>query len=597
MRVAVIGSGLAGLTTAYFLRRQGVEVWLIEKSPKLGFHSQSVDVTPQEVDEKEDVKGNATGSHSRNSEDEKDDSRWIVDVPMRGFQGGYYPLLLSLYSHLGIPFRRTNYTYSFTSSSTYFIHSGSSGFSIPSLPSSAYTSPFAFIHHLLSFLGVALCYILLVVLSFMAWHDVLPPSLTENDLTLREFTTNLTAFLARPIAIPLIGYSPWTPLGEVFESFVGTIVLPLFSAVGTMTSSDVWSVPVRVVLDYIHQTLGTDHYHFDKGYSAADVASRLSAPVKAQGKDYVRVGTEITGLEYAIGGGVRVKLRTVSASTEDGGEEEGLRVDKVVLATQASVAKMLLSGLEKSLKEWGEEKEKVKVGVMRNALGKVQYRETIVITHRDTSILPPIANRRDINLFLPPASASSSSSRRTKSPSSPSLPSNHNLSQHTASTPLFDPSEKGIYTMATQIIQSPRGDLEPVLQTTNPVIPINPNKVLSISRLERALPLKRPTETIHALRPNSPNSLVYLVGSYAYPGIPLLEGCVGSAKLAVENILASDKAAREKVAKLDGSAKKEKKRVGWFAWQRGGLGVGDVDWDVGRGSRIVRIWRWRRKEQ
>jgi glycine/D-amino acid oxidase-like deaminating enzyme len=30
-RVAVIGSGLAGLTTAYLLKREGVEVWIIEK--------------------------------------------------------------------------------------------------------------------------------------------------------------------------------------------------------------------------------------------------------------------------------------------------------------------------------------------------------------------------------------------------------------------------------------------------------------------------------------------------------------------------------------------------------------------------------------
>lgn len=31
LRVAVIGSGLAGLTTAYLLRLKGVEVYLIEK--------------------------------------------------------------------------------------------------------------------------------------------------------------------------------------------------------------------------------------------------------------------------------------------------------------------------------------------------------------------------------------------------------------------------------------------------------------------------------------------------------------------------------------------------------------------------------------
>jgi glycine/D-amino acid oxidase-like deaminating enzyme len=30
-RVAVVGSGLAGLATAYLLRREGAEVWLIEK--------------------------------------------------------------------------------------------------------------------------------------------------------------------------------------------------------------------------------------------------------------------------------------------------------------------------------------------------------------------------------------------------------------------------------------------------------------------------------------------------------------------------------------------------------------------------------------
>lgn len=75
-RFAVIGSGLAGLTAAYLMRQEGMEVWLIEKvrsyflqkvlkqSDRLGFHASSVHVPT--------VKG----------ED------WVVDVPMRSFQGG-----------------------------------------------------------------------------------------------------------------------------------------------------------------------------------------------------------------------------------------------------------------------------------------------------------------------------------------------------------------------------------------------------------------------------------------------------------------------------------------------------------------------------
>ncbi|KAK8850379.1 hypothetical protein IAR55_004297 [Kwoniella newhampshirensis] len=577
MRVAVIGSGLAGLTTAYLLRREGVEVWLVEKSSKVGFHAESVVVTPSNGETSEEVTKSATVK--------SDGAKWVVDVPMRGFQGGYYPLLLSLYMHLGIPVKPTNYAYSFTSPSlsTYFIHSGSSGYSIPSLPSSAYTSPFAFVRAIGTFLGTALCYILLIALSFMAWHDFLPSPLSSPNLTLGDFTDHLTTFLSRPITIPIIGYSPWTPLGDIFRSFIDTIVLPLFSAVGTMTSSDVYSLPARVLLEYVHSTLGTDHYHFANGFSAADVARSLSAPIRGQGDGHVRLNTEITGLEYAIGGGVRVTLRTGDR------EEEGLRVDKVVLATQASVAKTLLRGLEASLKDWGEEKEKVRVGKIRAALEQVQYRETIVITHRDTSILPAEPDQRPINLFLPSVP---SSSTPPKSPSSITL--SDSPPSEKPATPFFPPS-KGIYTMATQIMPSPKGDAESVLQTTNPVVALDPERILGISNLERALPLKRPTDTLNDLRPCSRNALVYLVGSYAYPGIPLLEGCVGSARVAVEGLLASLTPETDMTLHKSATGGKWPMSKIWERTKRG-EGVGGIDWEAGRGSKVVRIWRWRRRK-
>jgi hypothetical protein len=62
---------------------------------------------------------------------------------------------------------------------------------------------------------------------------------------------------------------------------------------------------------------------------------------------------------------------------------------------------------------------------------------------------------------------------------------------------------------------------------------------------------------------------VYIVGSYAYPGIPLLEGCVGSSKKVVGAL----------VDHLSLSGKEE-----------------EVDWSIGRGGFIGRVWRWRSGE-
>lgn len=286
---------------------------------------------------------------------------------------GYYPKLLSLYSHLGLPVVPVNYTFSFSSSqSTYFIHSGASGASVPSLPSEAFTGFSRLARALMKLLGVALCYLLLIALSFAAWHDLLPPPLSSTTLTVRQFTTYLSSFLTYPIRIPVIGLSPWTPLGNVFENFMGTLVLPLFSAVGTMTAADVWAMPVRLLLEYVHTTLGTSHYHLGDGFSSADVARQLAAPVKDQGPDYLRLKAEVVGLEYALGGGVNIRLRSVGdlEITAD----EILRVEKVVLATQASVAGCLLRSLEKNLKQWGEEKERRRIGKMVQGLQSVKYR-------------------------------------------------------------------------------------------------------------------------------------------------------------------------------------------------------------------------------
>jgi len=103
--------------------------------------------------------------------------------------------------------------------------------------------------------------------------------------------------------------------------------------------------------------------------------------------------------------------------------------------------------------------------------------ETIVITHRDSSILPHHADIRDINLIHPNRSTS-----KTSTKSGPRSQSKEGL------TPHFEPDEG--YTMATHVIRpssisgaSHRGGA--VYQTTNPLMPIDQELVLGTALLER----------------------------------------------------------------------------------------------------------------
>ncbi|KAJ2227418.1 hypothetical protein IWW45_007046 [Coemansia sp. RSA 485] len=83
-RVAVVGSGLAGLTAAHFLQKGGWHVELFEKGSAVGMDAGSVTV---------------------------DDVR--VDVPFRVFTPDYYPYLYSMYRYLGIDFSSADYSLGF----------------------------------------------------------------------------------------------------------------------------------------------------------------------------------------------------------------------------------------------------------------------------------------------------------------------------------------------------------------------------------------------------------------------------------------------------------------------------------------------------
>ncbi|KAH7104501.1 FAD/NAD(P)-binding domain-containing protein [Auriculariales sp. MPI-PUGE-AT-0066] len=516
VRVAVIGSGLAALTAAYRLIKDNdasnvqFEVHVFEKSDNVGMDSSSVTID---------------GTERR------------VDVPMRSFQGGYYPRLIELYKEIGAAFRPSNFSYSFSTwkpdtdgTGVYhcnLIYNGVRAGSKLSMPST-FRSPAKFgsgldvldawVLFMLSWalfiwsaLSTALNQFRLVALS-SPWLRIHPSS----TMTLRDW-----AHAVRPTGLA----SRFLGLEASWLSFVYETLVPLFSAVCTCSAEDALNHPAYELLEYCWLTLGTDHYVVQHG--VRDVVTRLTKPIR-----HLHLSTCVEGLESNPNGTITVRTTTSGQLQEYG------PFDHVVIGTQANQAARLLGALSTALNR--DDPARGDVDALLQPLKNFHYVDTIVCNHTDSSLLPPLKDRRDLNfLHIQPNSAfKASPSDLCVLPSC--VMTTHVLSNQTTDTGLL------------------------LLQTTNPSIPPRRESVLSVARLQRAvltpaakaaLPslatlTLRPTTWRNLWRPSESWSLgpaqglsvrnrvkqstqktvgLWCCGSYAHGGIPLLEGCVVSA--------------------------------------------------------------------
>lgn len=529
VKVAVVGSGLAGLTAAYLLSKElkghaaRYEVHIFEKASSLGMDAHSVSLSPEGVGEE-----------------------WRVDVPMRSFQGGYYPRLMTLYKNLGVTFRKSDFSYSFSvaaptisgcytivSSMIYNGASGLRGVSMTSAMKAQYQETkemlprllmqlFTFTLFALSTLQLLYNYVRLVLLSAPVLRSRQTPYMTFHEWA--QYSAP-SGSLAR-----LIG------MDAAWLEFLGSVVTPLFSAVCTASEHDIMQHPVEEFLDYIWLTLFTHHYVVNNGVH--DVVKRLSAPL-----ENVHVSSTITGIRPDSSDPSLVTLEWADAQgskhTYDG-------FSHIIFATQANHASELLSGYLSNLPRNSTHSEFVRQQVQ--CLKTFTYKPTIVINHTDDSLLPENpSDRRDLNLIRMSDDAS-------------------------RSKPLSPSSEPGSlcvspsYTMATHRLRKPSNAdsrASAVFQTTNPIVSPREESVLSIAKMERAiltLDAKKALQDLyiadqHPQVPGGQTSLgsgrlgrlqgtprhgerevpgIWLCGSYAYQGIPLLEGCVVSAANVVE---------------------------------------------------------------
>ncbi|KAI0044365.1 hypothetical protein FA95DRAFT_1583773 [Auriscalpium vulgare] len=545
VKVAVIGSGLAGLTAAYLLSNIQTrpdakfpedediqfEVHIFEKAESLGMDSHSVSLSlPGETEE------------------------WRVDVPMRSFQGGYYPQLIALYKRLGVSFRRADFSYSFSYLTSlpasdasispkapissalslkptliYDGASGRSGISIPTTLTAAYAAlapnSLERISARLTVIVTFAVSMLLLGYNFLRLQLLAAPLLrgkAARELTWAEWAEQATP---RGLLARLLG------LDEQWRAFVADVCAPLFSAVCTAAREDVDAHPAEEFLDFIWLTFLTHHYVVTNG--VRDVVARLTTSLPPS---QIHLGAATTSI---IPDKSQPGLVSVVCSPSDAGSQAYHGFAHVIFATQANHAAPLVQGYAKALAESSIELERKtaasRADQLAACLSQFEYRQTIVINHTDSSFLPEDhRDRRDLNLVTVASASEPQNPPEKDSPGD-------------ANPLVVAPS----YAMTTHMLPRPAAYAKSsvaIYQTTNPIVPPSAGSVLSVARLERALLTRAgklsvdflcAKEGVGALqgaarRESKDAAGMWVVGAYAYRGIPLLEGCVAGARDVVE---------------------------------------------------------------
>ncbi|KAF5511554.1 hypothetical protein CGCS363_v002526 [Colletotrichum siamense] len=308
-RVAVVGTGLAGLTAAYLLQNdeeQRYAVTLFEQAESLSFDSASVAIR-----------------------DEKSGNIERIDLPMRALAGGYYANVMRMYDHLGIPYHPIRFLFSFAKAlpgrkvegtpakakegagrapGEYFVHA-SNLHQVPPWPGNR-----GVIAHFVEILYLIICQFWFTAACFWV-HPRTEGS--DGGESLEEYLERI-----------------WLP-----RRYTTHYLLPLISSVSTCTHAEMLAFPASDVVNYKKKSHGEQHYTVCGGVH--QVESRLAEEMKE-----VRLGARVTQVTTIADGRVKIHWQ----STRDGGvstmEED---FDRVVLAVSPDVAARIFTPLRKTL--------------------------------------------------------------------------------------------------------------------------------------------------------------------------------------------------------------------------------------------------------
>ncbi|CEJ61989.1 hypothetical protein PMG11_10505 [Penicillium brasilianum] len=294
-RVAVIGSGMAGLVTAYLLRSDAsrFEVELFERQDKVSLDSASLTIPTDH--------GNFSKEHR-------------VDLPMRAFADGYYTYLRRMYDYFGVRYASPRFIYTLSSIrgvantkiNPYFIHS-SNNHRVPPLRPESLSLGF----WLLELVYLAICYYWFTACCFL-----IRPKTAEG--TGRE--ENFRQYVER-IKLP--------------RYYVKNYLLPLLSSVTTCPHDMLLNFPAVDLVEYERKTFRQPHYTIVGG-----VRTIQESLTKGQ---KVRFLSTVTAVQN-VGSNVRVTWRD-----EQSGHSSSALFDHVIMAVTPDVVGSIFLPLREAM--------------------------------------------------------------------------------------------------------------------------------------------------------------------------------------------------------------------------------------------------------